>query len=67
MKKPSRRPGREEIKELRRERKKAGKALREKQNAEGLDIRVTATLPNRKSGYQSIEEEQEARRNRSRG
>jgi len=61
MKKPSRRPGREEIKELRRERKKAGKALREKQNAEGLDIRVTATLPNRKSGYQSIEEEQEAR------
>jgi hypothetical protein len=61
MSKPSRRPGREEIKKLRRERKEAGKALREKQKAEGLDIRASATLPNRKSGYQGVEDEQEAR------
>ena len=60
MRKASRRPGREEIKELRRERKKAGKALRKKQEAEGLDVHVTA-MPNRKSGYQSVEEEQAAR------
>jgi len=61
MSKPSRRPGREEIKQLRRDRKEAGKELRRKQKAEGLDVRVTETLPNRKSRYESIEEEQDAR------
>lgn len=61
MSKASRRLGREEIKQLRKDRKKAGKELRKKQKAEGLDVRVTATLPNRKSGYESVEEEQEAR------
>jgi len=61
MSKGSLRPGKEEIKQLRKERKEAGNALRRKQKAEGLDNRVTSTLPNRKSRYQSVEEEEEAR------
>ena len=36
MSKPSRRPNREEIKQLRKDRKKAQKALRERQNSQGL-------------------------------
>lgn len=61
MNKESRRPGREQIKELRKERKKAAKALREKQQAQGLVVPVKAALPNRKSEYKNVEEEQKAR------
>ncbi len=56
-----RRPGREEIKELRKEKKRAEKALRAKQKAEGLKILKRPSTPNRKSEYKSVEEEQEAR------
>jgi len=55
------RPGREEITRLRKEKKEAEKDLRAKQKAEGLRIPVTASIPNRKCGYKSVEEEQEAR------
>ena len=55
------RPGREEITRLRKEKKEAEKELRAKQKAEGLRIPVTASIPNRKCGYRSVEEEQEAR------
>ena len=51
MSKESRRPGREEIKELRKQRKKAAKALREKQQAQGLEVPIKAAMPNRKSEY----------------
>ena len=61
MSKESRRPGREEIKELRGQRKKAAKALRKRQEAEGLVMPVKAVIPNRKSEYRSVQEEQEAR------
>jgi len=49
MNKRSPRPGREEIRRLRKEKKEAEKALREKQEAEGLRIPVTGSMPNRKS------------------
>ena len=55
------RPGREEITRLRKEKKEAEKELRAKQKAEGLRIPVTTSIPNRKCGYRSVEEEQEAR------
>jgi len=55
------RPGREEIKELREQRKKAAKALRAKQEAEGLKAPLKSAIPNRKSEYRDVEEEQEAR------
>jgi len=61
MSNKSQRPGNEEIKALKSERIKAGKALREKQKAEGLDVGIKAILPNRKSGYENVKEEQEAR------
>jgi len=61
MSKRSRRPGREEIERLRKEKKEAEKALRAKQKAQGLNIPVTAAIPNRKCGYKSVEEEREAR------
>jgi len=61
MNKDSRRPGREEINELRKQRKKAAKALREKQQAQGLVAPVKAAMPNRKSAYKNVEEEQEVR------
>jgi len=61
MSKETRRLGREEIKELRKQRKKASKALREKQQAQGLVVPVKATMPNRKSEYKNVEEEQEVR------
>ena len=48
-----RRPGREEIKELRKEKKRAEKALRAKQKAEGFKISNKASMPNRKCGYRS--------------
>jgi len=56
-----RRPGKEEIKQLRKEKKRAEKALRAKQKAEGLKILKRPSTPNRKSEYKSVEEEQEAR------
>jgi len=61
MSKPSRRPGREEIKHLRKERKQAQKKLRSKQEAEEFSILERRSTPNRKSGYKSVEEEQDAR------
>ena len=61
MNNPSQRPGSEQIKALKRERLEAGKSLREKQQAEGLEVCVSATLPNRKSGYENVQEEQDAR------
>jgi len=61
MSKESLRPGREEIKELRKQRKKAAKALRKKQKAQGIVMPVKAAMPNRKSEYESVEQEQEAR------
>lgn len=61
MSKEIRRLGREEIKELRKERKRAAKALREKQQAQGLVVPVKAAMPNRKSAYKNVEEEQEVR------
>ena len=61
MSKLSRRPGREEIARLRKEKKKAEKVLRAKQKAEGLSVPVIASIPNRKCGYKNVEEEQDAR------
>jgi len=46
MSKPSRRAGREEIKEQRRQKKQAEKELREKQQAEGLKPKVCASISN---------------------
>lgn len=61
MRNPGQRPGNEEIKEVKRKRIEAGKALREKQKAEGFHVGVNSSLPNRKSGYESVKEEQEVR------
>lgn len=61
MSKVSRRPGREQIKELKKERKKAEKELRARQSAQGLKVAFKEAIPNRKSQYESVEEEQEAR------
>ena len=61
MSKPSPRPNREEIENIRREKKKAEKALRARQKAEGLKLPSRAAMPNRKCEYKSVEEEQEAR------
>ena len=61
MSKPSRRLEREEIKQLRRDRKKAQKNLRSKQKAEGFTILERPSTPNRKSEYKSVEEERDAR------
>ena len=61
MSKVSRRPGREQIKQLRKQRKKASKALREKQQVQGLRVPIKVALPNRKSEYGSVQEEQKAR------
>ncbi len=61
MGKPSRRPNREEIKELNKKRKAAQKALRAKQRAEGMTIPTKSSIPNRKSQYDNVEEEQEVR------
>jgi len=53
--------GGEEIKELRKERNKAARQLREKQKAQGLKMPLKSAIPNRKSEYRNVEEEQEAR------
>jgi len=62
MSKPSRRPNREEIKRLKKEKKKAERKLREQQRAEGLEPRSHTTTPNRKSEYETVEEEKDDRR-----
>ncbi len=62
MSKPSRRPNREEIKRLKKEKKKAERELREQQRAEGLEPRSHTTTPNRKSEYGTVEEEKNDRR-----
>jgi len=51
------RPGREEIKELRKERNKAARQLREKQKAQGLKMPLKSAIPNRKSEYRNVEGE----------
>ncbi len=61
MNKVSRRQNHEEIKQLRRQRKKAAKTLRETQRAQGLRLPVKAAMPNRKSEYGSVQEEQKFR------
>jgi hypothetical protein len=47
--KPSRRPGRQAIKEQRKERKKAQRELRQRQKAQGLCAPPSSTLSNGKS------------------
>ena len=61
MSKPSRRPDREEIKKRKKEKKKAERELRMQQRAEGLEPRSHTTTPNRKSEYESVEEEKDDR------
>jgi hypothetical protein len=61
MSKPSRRPNREELKQKRRERKKAELALRRRQANEGLVPFSKASASNGKCPYETIEQEQAAR------
>ena len=61
MSKVSQRPKREEIKEQRKEKKKAERDLRTKQKAEGLKRPSNAAIPNRKCAYNTVEQEQKAR------
>ena len=61
MSKPSRRPNREEIKELKKARKKAQRELRQRQRAEGFHLPPSSSPPNRTSSYKSGEEERQAR------
>ena len=61
MSKQSQRPSGEEIKILKKKKKEADQALRAKQKAEGLIIPSRRSVPNRKSEYKSVEDEQEAR------
>ena len=61
MSKASRRPGREAIKALRKERKKAQQELRQRQKAQGLSAPPRATLSNGKSPYTTVAEERSAR------
>ena len=61
MSKPSHRPNREEIKRQRKEKKKAEKTLRRRQEAEGLILQAKPSIPNHKCPYKSVEEEWEAR------
>src|SRR6266568_5033699 len=61
MSKPSRRPGREQILEQRKERKKAQRELRRRQKVEGFILPPSPSQPNKTSPYQDVEEEREAR------
>jgi len=61
MSKVSRRPSREEIKGIRKEKKKAERELHARQKAEGLKVPIKVAIPNRKCEYRSVEEEQKAR------
>ena len=62
MSKASRRPGREEIKEGRKQRKRAQRELRRRQQAEGFILEPSLSQPNRTSSYQDVEEERAARK-----
>jgi hypothetical protein len=55
------RPGAEEIKGREKGRKKAWRELRRKQHAEGLQPLPKTATPNRRSSYETVEEEQNAR------
>lgn len=55
------RPSREEIKKIRREKKKAEKELRARQKAEGLLPPNKASMPNCKCRYKSVAEERQGR------
>ena len=61
MRKRSRRPGREAIKEGIRDRKKAQRKLRDAQKAQGFDVPSSATISNRKCPYKTPETEASAR------
>jgi hypothetical protein len=61
MRKRSRRPNRETIKEGIRERKKAQRELRDEQKAQGLDVPSSATISNRKCPHKTPKTEASAR------
>ena len=61
MSQPSRRPGREEIKDQKKARKKAQRELRQRQQAEGFILPPSPSQPNRTSPYKDVEEERAAR------
>jgi len=61
MDKKSHRPKPEEIKARGKGREKAWRELRRKQQAEGLEPLSKAAIPNRKSTYETVEEEHHAR------
>jgi hypothetical protein len=61
MSKLSHRPGREEIKAQKKKKKKAEKELRKEQKAQGLEEPSGFSVPNRKSGFKTVEEEIGAR------
>jgi len=57
----SRRPGGEAVKQRRRAQKRAARRLRQQQRAQGLEASPPPALPNRKSGWGSVAEEQAGR------
>ena len=57
----SHRPNQKQIELLRKDRREAGKALRERQQAQGLKAPVKVAMPNHMSQYTSVKEEKEAR------
>ena len=57
MSKPSRRPGREAIKDLRKDKQRQHKALREQQRREGLILHDKPSAPSACSPFDSVEEE----------
>jgi hypothetical protein len=59
--KPSRRPGREAIKEQKKARKKAQRELRQRQKEQGLSAPEKPSQSNRTCPYQTPEEERAAR------
>jgi hypothetical protein len=61
MSKPSRRPNREEIKRQRKEVRNAEKQLRQRMKKMGLVAPAGFSVSNRKSQYETVEEETQAR------
>ena len=61
MSKASHRPNREQIKQQRKEKKKAERNLVASQKIQAVIPRAVANMPNSKSEYQSIDEERDAR------
>ena len=61
MSKPSRRPNREAMKALDKERKRAQKVLREELQAKGFNVSSHGTISNHKCEFKSVEEEGAAR------